>query len=145
MLLTILALKPFPRLVFASILVLMGLLAGMLLPIPSTLSLLDRPLVEMAFYLPLAFLSGLGASRLPKAMNGALAIAIAVHAWMSFGFSPSACCQLAGPDDTAALDWVNREIPEQAYFGIASADLSVTSGTAPLENMGTDAGIWSRR
>jgi hypothetical protein len=133
---------PFPRLVYASILVLLGLLAGMLIPIRSTLSLLDRPLVEMAFYLPLAFLSGLGASRLPKAMNGVLAIAIAVHAWMAFGFSPSTCCQLAGPDDAAALDWVNREISEGARLGIASADLSVTFSGAPLENTGTDAGIW---
>ena len=144
LLLAVLAWQPYPRLVSASILVLAAILGGMLIPLPPTLTLLDRPFVEMALYLPLAFLCGLGASRMPGSVNVALAMVIAIHAWTSFSFSPSACCQLAGPDDAAALGWIGKELPKDARVGIAVADLSLSLTGAPLQNTGADAGIWVR-
>ena len=58
--------QSFPRLIIFRILAILLMLAGIFIPVTPLLTLLDRPLVEMTFFLPLAFLGGLGATRLPK-------------------------------------------------------------------------------
>jgi hypothetical protein len=140
-LLSVPAFLSFPRLTFASILVILLVLAGMFIPVTSILTLLDRPLVEMALFLPLAFLGGLGAMRLPKFLVPILIAAIAINAWVMYNFSPSKCCQLVGRDDAATLDWANKNLPANARIAIASTDLSLTS-TSPMLGTGSDAGIW---
>jgi hypothetical protein len=54
----------YPRLTFASILVIFLMLGSLLIPVRvpgyGALTLLDRPFVEMILYLPLAFLGGAG-------------------------------------------------------------------------------------
>ena len=140
-LLSVPAFLSFPRLTFASILVILLVLAGMFIPVTSILTLLDRPLVEMVLFLPLAFLGGLGAMRLPKFLVPILVAAIVIHAWMMYNFSPSKCCQLVGRDDAATLDWANKNLPANARIAIASTDLSLTS-TSPMLGTGSDAGIW---
>jgi hypothetical protein len=140
-LLSISIFQSFPRLTIASILAILLMLAGMFIPITSILTLLDRPLVEMTLFLPLAFLGGLGTARLPKLIVPVLVIAIIFNAWTSYNFSPSKCCQLVGRDDTVTLDWVNKNLPADARIAIASADLSLTR-ISPMLGTGSDAGIW---
>jgi len=131
----------FPRLIFASLLVILLMLAGMFVPVTSTLTLLDRPLVEMTLFLPLAFLGGLGATRLPRFTAPILVAIIVINAWISYNFSPSKCCQLVSRDDAVTLDWINKNLPANARVAIASADLSLTS-TSSMLGTGSDAGIW---
>ena len=140
-LLAVLAYRAFPRLTVASVLVPTLMLASVFVPVTSALSLLDRPLVEMVLFLPLAFLGGLGAARIPKPAVILLVAAILFHAWTTYSFAPSNCCQLAGRDDMTALDWVKQNTPADALFAIASANLSLTNSTSML-GADTDAGIW---
>jgi hypothetical protein len=132
----------FPHLIVFSFLVILLMLTGMFIPLAPTLTLLDRPLVEMTLFLPLAFLGGLGATRLPKLAVIALAAVIIIHAWTSYNFSPSDCCQLASRDDAVTLDWMDKHLPISARVAIASADLSLNAFGAPMSGTGTDAGIW---
>jgi hypothetical protein len=106
------------------------------------LTLLDRPLVEMTLILPLAFLGGLGATSLPKSAVIVLAAVVIIHAWTTYNFSPSDCCQLVSRDDAVALDWMDKHLPANAKIAIASTDLSLTAFSAPMSGIGTDAGIW---
>ena len=132
----------FPRLIFFSTLVMLGILAASFIPISTLYTLLDRPLVEMVLFLPLAFLGGLGVVRLPKFAVILLTVFILYYAVTNYNFSPSDCCQLAGRDDAAALDWMDRRLPADARIAIASADLSIDPISAPMQGTGTDAGIW---
>ena len=134
--------QSFPRLIVFPILAILLMLAGIFIPITSALTLLDRPLVEMTLFLPLAFLGGLGATRLPKFAVTVLAIIIIIHAWTTYNFSPSDCCQLVSRDDAVTLDWMGKQLPANAKIAIASADLSLSAYGAPMSGTGTDAGIW---
>ncbi len=138
-LLAVRAARMFPRLVLGSVL---ALLLGLFLTlIPPAFPLLDRPLTEMVLSLPLAFAGGLGAAHLPrKWILGLLIAAVAVHAWTTYSFAPSPCCQLAGADDLAAMEWLKQNTPADARILIASADYSL--GQATLRGAGTDAGLW---
>lgn len=136
------AARTYPRLIFFSTLAMLGLFAASLIPVSNSYTLLDRPLVEMTLFLPLAFLGGLGSARLPKFAALMVVAVAAFHALAAYNFSPSDCCQLAGRDDVTALNWVKHELPVEARIAIASADLSVDSFSAPMLNTGTDAGIW---
>ena len=134
--------QSFPRLTFFSILAILFMLAGMFIPVTPVLTLLDRPLVEMTLFLPLAFLGGLGATRLPKPAVIILAAVIIFHAWTTYDFSASNCCQLASRDDAVTLDWMDKHLPANARVAIASTDLSLSAFGAPLSGAATDAGIW---
>ncbi|MBI3173705.1 MAG: hypothetical protein HYZ25_08300 [Chloroflexi bacterium] len=138
-LLAVRAARRLPRLVLGSAL---ALLLGLLLTlIPPAFPLLDRPLTEMVLSLPLAFAGGLGAAHLPrKWILGLLMAAVAVHAWTMYSFAPSPCCQLAGTDDMAAMEWLKQNTLADARILIASADYSL--GQATLRGAGTDAGLW---
>jgi hypothetical protein len=130
-----------PRLIFFSMLAMMGMLAATFIPVFSSLTLLDRPLVEMILFLPLAFLGGLGSVRLPKFAVILLTVLIIFHALTTFNFSPSDCCQLAGRDDAAALDWMDHQLPANGRIAIASADLSIDTFSV-MQGTATDAGVW---
>ncbi len=134
--------RSFPRLIFFSTLAMLEILAASFIPISTLYTLLDRPLVEMVLFLPLAFLGGLGVVRLPRFAVILLTVFILYYAVTNYNFSPSDCCQLAGRDDAAALDWMDRQLPADARIAIASADLSVDTISTPMQGTGTDAGIW---
>jgi hypothetical protein len=134
--------RSYPRLILFSTLAMLGILAMSFVPVSILYTLLDRPLVEMILFLPLAFLGGLGAARLPKFAVMLLAVFIIFHALTTYNFSPSDCCQLANRDDAAALDWMDRRLPADALIAIASADLNIDAYSAPMQGTGTDAGIW---
>ncbi len=78
--------QSFPRLIVFPILAMLLMLAGMFIPVTPALTLLDRPLVEMTLFLPLAFLGGLGSTRLPKPAVIILAAVIIIHAWTMYNF-----------------------------------------------------------
>ena len=135
--------RKFPHLIFFSTLAMLGIFAMSFIPASSSFTLLDRPFVEMILFLPLAFLGGLGAVRLPKFAVILFAVIIIFHALTNYNFSPSDCCQLVKRDDAAALDWMDKQLPADAHIAIASADLSVDAFSAPMQGTGTDAGIWA--
>jgi len=134
--------RSFPRLMLFSILASLLMLAGIFIPVSFAFSLLDRPIVEMALFLPLAFLGGLGATRLPRFAVTVLAAAIIIHAWAAYNFSPSDCCRLVSRDDVVTLDWMDKHLPANARIAIASTDLSLAASGASMEGIGTDAGTW---
>ena len=134
--------QAFPHLVIFPILAILFMLAGIFIPVTSSLTLLDRPLVEMVLFLPLAFLGGLGSIRLPKFATPILAVFIIVNAWMTISFAPSKCCQLVSQDDSTALNWMGRHIPKDAVIAIAGVDLNVNAFGRPMRGAGIDAGIW---
>jgi hypothetical protein len=137
-LLAAMALRTFPRLVAGSVFaILIGLTVTTL---PPSFPILDRPLTEMVLSLPLAFLGGLGAARLPKWNVSLLAVVILAHALTTYSFAPSDCCQLVGRDDMAAMQWIEQNTPEETIILIARADYSL--GGATLYGIGTDAGLW---
>ncbi len=141
-LLSVSAARLFSRLISFSLLAMFGILAMSLIPIAKAYTLLDRPLVEMILFLPLAFLGGVGASRLSKAAMLLFAVIIIFNAFTRYNFSPSDCCQLVARDDGAALDWMDRHLPDDARVAIAGADLNIDAFSAPMQGTGTDAGIW---
>lgn len=134
--------QSFPRLIVFSILTMLFMLAGIFIPITPALTLLDRPLVEMTLFLPLAFLGGLSVARLPKFAVTIFAVSIIIHAWTAYNFSPSDCCQLVNRDDAVALDWMDRHLPADARIAISGASLNLNAFSNPMRGAGTDAGIW---
>ena len=141
-LLSALTFQSFPQLTIFTSLAMLMLLAGIFVPVTSSITLLDRPLVEMILFAPLAFFGGLGAARIPKFIVPVLVAGIVFHAWMTYDFYPSACCQLADRNDMAAMDWINEHLPVDAHFAVASSDLVLNSSGTPMQSTGTDAGIW---
>ena len=125
-----------------TLLVVDGMLAAMLLPVTRDLTLLDRPLVEMALSLPLAFLGGVGAARLPRAATAVIIVLVLLLSFNTRNFVPSECCRLVRHDDLAALDWLDANLPPHAVVGIAGTDLRVSSEEQLLQRAGTDAGVW---
>ena len=141
-LLAIIVFQAFPQLIIFSVTAILLMLIAMFIPITQSLTLLDRPLVEMIVFLPLAFLGGLGGARLPKFANLSLVVVIFFYAWTNFNFSPSKCCQLVSRDDATALDWMDRHIPKESKVAIAGVNLNINAFGKPMRGAGIDAGIW---
>jgi hypothetical protein len=115
--------------------------------------LLDRPLVEMLLFMPLAWIGGLGLAavlqsldRLHPARRAAAPILliglVVIHALMRYDFRPSECCTIAGYDDAAALDWLEEHLPAGATTAIAAAELTLEGPGPGRASTGIDAGIW---
>jgi hypothetical protein len=117
-------------------------LGALYIPVNPALSLLDRPLVQMMLFLPLSFAAGVGAAGLRKEIASLVLAAVVIHGLLAYSFTPSPCCQLAGPDDLVALSWLDENLPPGARVGIAATDLRLTAGGPPLRSTGVDAGIW---
>jgi hypothetical protein len=145
----------FPRMAFASWLVLTCLLAALLLPAPVARwgSLLDRPLVEIVLFLPLTIIAALGAAGLRLSLpplQPRIAQALVVLTWLAvswnaaaaYGFYPSSCCALARAEDVVALDWMQSNLPPDEVIAISSRLERVDSGTNSLLEAPTDAGAW---
>jgi hypothetical protein len=152
----------YPRLAFASLLVILLLLGALLIPIQvpgyGMLTWLDRPFVEMMLYLPLSLLGGIGLAGLEKSLQGLthkgtikrfwrvpylslLFIGILLaNALAHYNLYPAGCCEIVGRDDLVAIDWVDKNLPAETRILIASTELRVLD--TPQGAAGSDAGIW---
>lgn len=144
-----------PRLAMTSLLALVFLLAGLFVPAPdpSYATLLDRPLVEMLLFVPLSVLGAAGFAGLfqnlkPRwelagpAAAAVVALAVILHALLSYEFHPSACCAIATQDDLAALTWIDGHLAQDARVLIASAEVRYADAPYPPLNAAADAGAW---
>ncbi|HEX5808729.1 MAG TPA: hypothetical protein VFY25_08705, partial [Anaerolineales bacterium] len=163
--LSIPALRAYPRLGFTSILVILLLIGSLFVPangIPGygNLTLLDRPFVETILYLPLSLLGGLGLAALEQSVRAAqmdwkdfhfawgkyvafFCIAVVLISELSrYNFYPSDCCAIAGRDDLVALDWMDKNLPPEARILIASTELRVLASNSFEGSVSGDAGAW---
>ncbi|MBE0681158.1 MAG: hypothetical protein IH589_04530 [Anaerolineales bacterium] len=144
-------------LLFASLsFLVLGLFVPVHLPGFGTLTLLDRPYVQMLFYLPLSIFGGLGLAGLyrflqgfyyyPKQLTRLAAFLmfgfVILNAMVNHDFYPSDCCQIVSRDDLTALQWMDKTLPSDVSVLIASADLFVTSFESPAAQAGVDGGVW---
>ena len=154
----------YPRLAFASILVILLSLGSLLIPVQvpgyGTLTLLDRPFVEMILYLPLSFLGGAGLAGLEKSLLaltarwpakrfeaaqyvGALFIGLLlINAFANYNLYPAECCDILGRDDLVAIDWIDKNLTSDAIILISSTELRVLDTNSPQGAAGGDAGAW---
>jgi hypothetical protein len=149
------AFQKYPRFAFSTLLVVGFLLSGLFLPVPfyAYTTLLDRPLVEMLLFMPLAVLGGAGCAGLIDLLQnrpsyikkGAFVLlsgVIVVHAFTSFSFYPSDCCSFVTRDDLVALDWMGKNLPGNVRILIPSSNLSFSISPAPFQEIASDAGVW---
>jgi len=154
----------YPRLAFASILVVLLLFGGLLIPVNvpgyGNLTLLDRPFVEMILYLPLSLLGGAGLAGLEKSLQDLIArwparrfssaqylssvfiVLLLVNAFANYNIYPADCCSIVGRDDLVAIDWMDKNLPPEARIAISSTELHVLDTNAPHGAAGGDAGAW---
>ncbi len=114
---------------------------------------LDRPLVEMILFAPLAILAGMGIwtlrglkRRLPGGQKTywghlgstlfiiALILPVYFHA-QDGDYRPDACCSLVNGDDIIAITWINAHLP-------AGSQVLISDHEVDGQTVGTDAGIW---
>jgi hypothetical protein len=160
------ALMKFPRVVYSSIFFILCVFAALFIPVPvlspmfENQTLLDRPFVEMALYLPLSILGGLGLAGMlhfwedRKALSenlrtyAGVSIVILLIGFTGllslrrYDFHPSDCCNFVGYDDTIAMDWLDKNIPSDARVLIAATQMNVLPSGPSVSLVGTDAGIW---
>jgi hypothetical protein len=154
----------YPKLAFASILVVLLLLGALLIPIRvpgyGKLTLLDRPFVEMILYLPLSLLGGVGLAGLQRSwqdltarwparrfwsagyLSGLFIVLLLINTFAKYNFYPADCCNIVGRDDLVAIDWIDKNLPPEARILISSTELRVLLSESPQGAAGSDAGIW---
>ena len=154
----------YPKLAFASILVILLFLGSLLIPVSvpgyGTLTLLDRPFVEMILYLPLSVLGGAGLAGLEKSLqdlitrwpgkrfwpagylSGLFIALLLVNTFANYNFYPADCCSIVGRDDLVAIDWIDKNLSPDARILISSTELHVLDTNSPQGASGGDAGIW---
>ena len=164
LLLAVFAQWRYPRLAFVSLLVILLLLGALLIPIRipgyGTLTLLDRPFVEMILYLPLSILGGAGLAGLERTLqdlmarwpqkrflpagylSGLIIVLLLVNTFVNYNFYPADCCNIVGRDDLVAIEWIDKNLSSEARIAIASTELRVFISDAPQGAAGGDAGIW---
>ncbi|MGB7875486.1 MAG: hypothetical protein WBL25_13970 [Anaerolineales bacterium] len=169
--LTVVALSPFalakfPRSVCFSILFTLSVFVALFVPIGNWLpglenqTLLDRPFVEMLLYLPLSMLGGLGLGGLLQFLNDIKGFSEQINQYVrilaavvflgiasltpvrNYNFYPSDCCNFVKYDDTIALDWLEANLPADAYILIPATQMNVLPSGPSAGLTGTDAGIW---
>jgi len=155
----------YPKLAFSTILAIFLLFGSLFIPVQGIpgyidLTLLDRPFVEMIFYLPLSLLGGLGLAGLAQHLQtkqakpgnanilwskyiGVFFIgAVLINALFKYEVYPSGCCSIVGRDDLVALDWMDKNLPVDARILTASTELRVLATDSFQGSVGGDAGIW---
>lgn len=154
----------YPRLAFTWILVIFLLLVSLLIPIQipryGTLTLLDRPFVEMFLYLPLSVLGAAGLAGLEQSMqpflarwqanrfgsapylSGLVTVMLIANAVLHYNLYPAGCCSIVGSDDLVALDWIDKNLPPDARILVSSTELRVLPTDTPQGAAGGDAGAW---
>jgi hypothetical protein len=151
------AMKQFPHLTFFLLASLSFFFSGLFVSVHfpgfGTLTLLDRPYVQMLIYLPFSILGGLGLAGLINLLKRHSKIYARTVILASFGivlahavfrseYYPSDCCQLVNRDDLALLAWMERSLPIDVSLLIASSRVNVTSFEQTEILAGVDGGIW---
>ena len=155
----------YPKLAFSTILAIFLLFGSLFIPVQGIpgyidLTLLDRPFVEMIFYLPLSLLGGLGLAGLGQHLQtrqvkpgnanilwskniGIFFIGVVlINALFKYEVYPSGCCSIVGRDDLVAMDWMDKNLPVDAHILISSTELRVLATDSFQGSVGGDAGIW---
>jgi hypothetical protein len=154
-LLLIFAFRSSPQLAFGSLLTILLLLAGLVFPapFPEAGTLLDRPLVEMLLWIPLSLAGAVGIpgllawvhprrDRLGQAAGILIALAVVLHAFAAYSFTPSSCCSIVTADDLVALEWLKDYPSGNSQVAIASAQLRVAPAPYASLEAPVDAGVW---
>lgn len=160
------ALKAFPRATLASLLFIAFSLASLLFSVSQWLTsyvaqtLLDRPIVEMYLSIPFAFLGGLGLAGLLQTLQKIpflqtaprLKTAQALATLLLFGAAgnaltqapllPAECCDYFNPDDLAAFDWMEDNLPAEARILVPATSGTVFENGPTGTYAGSDAGLW---
>jgi hypothetical protein len=151
----------FPDQTFFLLMLLLLIMAGLFVPVTGflgygTLTLLDRPYVQMILYLPLSMFGGLGlaglhqfmqrfsfhSKLLPKLVNLVFIGLVILNVGFNHSFYSSDCCQIASHDDLSVIHWMGKMLLPDADVLIASTELYVTSLEAPNTLAGVDGGVW---
>jgi hypothetical protein len=155
----------YPKLAFSIILAIFLLFGSLFIPVQGIpgyidLTLLDRPFVEMIFFLPLSLLGGLGLNGLERTLQSAqtkmgnatflggkyidvfFIAVLLINALFNYEVYPSGCCSIVGRDDLVALDWMDKNLPAQARILISSTELRVLATDSFQGSAGADAGTW---
>jgi hypothetical protein len=110
--------------------------------------LIDRPLFEMAVFLPLTILLSIGIVEWLRARSSRVSvvsleyaktiaiIALVIIGLINFPLTPT-CCQILSLEDLFAIEWMKNELPETSTILISGA-YSATHRHFQT----TDAGIW---
>jgi hypothetical protein len=160
------AIRVYPSLTVAIIVVIFLLIGSIFIPVMGlipgygNLTLLDRPFVEMILYLPLSLLGGLGLAGLFRYLQdarrrfenirlpldkyaGFIFIGlILINTVARYEFYPSDCCNIVGLDDLIVIDWMDKNLPPEAHILISTTELMVLSTNSFQGYVGGDAGIW---
>ncbi|GAB4449539.1 MAG: hypothetical protein OHK0041_10840 [Anaerolineales bacterium] len=159
LLLLVFAWAAFPRFMFVILVFIALAPTNLLILLPISLvgrklTLLDRPFVELIFFLPLSLLGGAGLAGLEKLLQRRLLWRWAVVLLAAgtvvvftvfnyeFYFYPSECCVIVGHDDVTAIAWAAAQLPRDARIGVSAMPLDVLPGAAFEGDVGADAGIW---
>jgi hypothetical protein len=165
LLLSIFAYPRYSALVFSCMIWIALLLLSLFIPLGNLIpgyantTLLDRPFVEMVLYFPLTLLGGFGlaalqqtvqekkmagdnTSVLPNTIALFFIMLVTVHALFKYDLYPADCCDIASTDDLAAIQWMDKNLPEEAQILIASTALNVLPTDAYQGSAGGDAGTW---
>ncbi len=164
--LSIFAFWAHPRLVFFStvstflLLISLFIPLGNLIPGYANTTVLDRPFVEMIIYMPLTFLGGFGLASLEQILQdkkiawgkGQLSVSKTIgiffillvvgNASFKYDLYPSDCCAIVSQDDLTAIDWMDKNLPQDARILISSTELNVLPTDAYQGSAGGDAGTW---
>ena len=164
--LSVFAQKAYPLLTFATLLASSFLVCAIFIPmlpfIPGyfNLTLLDRPFVEMVLYLPLSVLGGLGLAGLQQFLQHRQEILgnfhfswsrsaevlciglLLINALSQYELYPSDCCAIAGADDVLAIDWIDKNLPQEARILVSAVDLIVLASGTAQGHLSGDAGGW---
>ena len=136
------------------------ILLGNLIPGYVNTTPLDRPYVQMIFYLPLTLLAGFGMGGLKQALHGQVLpfgkrqfavsqiigglfiILITVHGLLKYELYPSSCCVIVSQDDLKAIQWLDENLPPKARILTSSTNLNVLPTDQYQGSAGGDAGTW---
>jgi len=160
--LAVFAQRHYPQFTFTCILAVCFLLGSLFIPVLglvpgyAKLTLLDRPFVEMILFLPLSLLGGLGLAGLGKDLQhtkirfipgyGLISLIacgfVLINAFATYDLYPSECCVIAGPDDIAAITWMDDHLSMDVRIAVSATELKVLASDSFEGYVGGDAGIW---
>jgi hypothetical protein len=163
--LSIFALKTYPRWAFSCIVSIFLFLGSLFIPLMDLIpgytqvTLLDRPFVEMILYLPLTTLGGFGLAGLQHELrNGKMELGkvkfvaggisvfflalVVVNALFRYDLYPSDCCAIVSQDDLEAIEWMDKNLPIDARILTSSTELKVLPTDSFQGSAGGDAGTW---
>lgn len=161
LLLSLFALKKFPRWFYYTLFFISGIFLCLFIPADkffniSNQTLLDRPFVETILYFPLALMGGLGFAGFSEEIKKRFfqkKRLVDLILFFTLGFStffllknyqfyPSPCCTLVESSDISAMEWIMQNLSGNAKILVAADLLEVVPKTKTNILVGSDAGVW---